>query len=222
MRPPLRFAVIAGLVLVVFVLPSAVEVLTDWWWFGELGLQSTYRTMLGANHEAENLGARCIATMSIDQIFHGDRLPPSSGTPDILFFNVLNPVAGRANAAQSAIDLVQQARLFTETRFTIPASVSGRGAPIAFDGSKLGFFGHSQGGINGPIFLAVDDQAHRVDLLGRQCHARLRAHDQALLGPRKRALHGEARRRCGTARGREQRNRNERRREGSPPIGRPT
>ncbi len=130
------------------------------------GTGGDYLTMFGSNHEAENLGARCIATMSINQIFHGDRLPPNSGTPDILFFNVLNPVAGRANAAQSAVDLVQQARLFTETRFTLPASVSGRGAPIAFDGSKLGFFGHSQGGINGPIFLAVDDQARGGMLSG--------------------------------------------------------
>jgi hypothetical protein len=128
------------------------------------GTGGNYRSMLGATHEAENLGARCIATMSTDQIFHGDRL--DRGSPDILFFNVLNPVAGRANAVQSAIDLVQQARLFTETRFTIPESVSGRGAPIAFDGTMLGFAGHSQGGINGPIFLAIDDQARGGMLSG--------------------------------------------------------
>ena len=128
------------------------------------GTGGNYRSMLGANHEAENLGARCIATMGIDQMFHGDRL--DRGSPDILFFNVLNPVAGRANAVQSAIDLVQQARLFTEANFTIPVNVSGRGAPIAFDAAKLGFVGHSQGGINGPIFLAIDDQARGGMLSG--------------------------------------------------------
>jgi hypothetical protein len=128
------------------------------------GTGGDYRSMLGGAHEAENLGARCIATMGIDQVFHGDRL--EQGSPDLLFFNVLNPVAGRANATQSAIDLVQQARLFTETRMTIPASVSGRGADITFDATKLGFVGHSQGGINGPIFLAIDDQARGGMLSG--------------------------------------------------------
>jgi hypothetical protein len=123
------------------------------------GTGGNYRSMFGARGEAENLGARCIASMGIDQIFHGDRIAPGMASPDILFFNVVNPVAGRANAIQSAVDLVQQARLFTESELTVPAGISGRGAPIAFDGSKLGFMGHSQGGINGPIFLGIDDQA---------------------------------------------------------------
>jgi hypothetical protein len=123
------------------------------------GTGGNYRTALASGNEAEGLGARCVATMSIDQSFHGERALEGSGSADLLFFNVVNPVAGRANAPQSAIDVVQQARLFTETRFTIPASVSGRGAAIAFDASKLVFVGHSQGGINGPLFLAIDDQA---------------------------------------------------------------
>jgi hypothetical protein len=130
------------------------------------GTGGNYRTMLGAGDEAESLGARCIATMGIDQIFHGTRPGAGVASPDILFFNVLNPVAGRANATESAIDVVQQARLFTETHFAVPASVSGRGVPIAFDASKLAFMGHSQGGINGPIFLAIDDQARGGMLSG--------------------------------------------------------
>ena len=36
------------------------------------GTGGDYRTMLVAGGEAESLGARCIATMGIDQIFHGD------------------------------------------------------------------------------------------------------------------------------------------------------
>jgi uncharacterized membrane protein (UPF0182 family) len=48
MRPTLRVAVIVALVLVAFVLPNGVEFLTDWWWFGELGLQSAFRTMIAA------------------------------------------------------------------------------------------------------------------------------------------------------------------------------
>jgi predicted esterase len=123
------------------------------------GTGGNYRTMLGDGDEAESLGQRCIATMGIDQIFHGTRPGGASSSPELLFFNVVNPVAGRANAAQSAIDVVQQARLFSEMHFTLPTNISGRAAPIAFDAEKLAFVGHSQGGINGPLFLAVDDQA---------------------------------------------------------------
>ena len=48
MRSPLRFIVLAALALVAFVLPSLVEVVTNWWWFDELGYQATYATVLGA------------------------------------------------------------------------------------------------------------------------------------------------------------------------------
>ncbi|HVR20548.1 MAG TPA: hypothetical protein VMS65_12650, partial [Polyangiaceae bacterium] len=41
------------------------------------GTGGDYRTMLAAGGEAESLGARCIATMGIDQIFHGTR--PGAG-----------------------------------------------------------------------------------------------------------------------------------------------
>ncbi len=48
MRSPLRFIVVAALLLVAFVLPSLVELVTDWWWFRELGYQDNYTTVLGA------------------------------------------------------------------------------------------------------------------------------------------------------------------------------
>jgi hypothetical protein len=123
------------------------------------GTGGDHRTMLAPGAEAESLAANCVASMSIDQLFHGTRPGADAGSPDLLFFNVVNPVAGRANAAQSTIDVVQQARLFTETHFVVPEDISFRREPIAFDADKLAFVGHSQGGINGPIFLAVDDQA---------------------------------------------------------------
>jgi hypothetical protein len=115
--------------------------------------------MLGSDGEAEALGARCIADDGYrsDLSRHAPGCRRRSTRHQIL--QCLNPVAARANAAQSAIDVVQQARLFTESRLVVPASVSGRGADIRFDASRLAFMGHSQGGINGPIFLAVDDQA---------------------------------------------------------------
>lgn len=48
MRRPLRFTLLAVVALAVFVLPTLVDLLTDWWWFGEVGQQQTYRAMLAA------------------------------------------------------------------------------------------------------------------------------------------------------------------------------
>src|SRR5262249_51982431 len=61
----------------------------------------------------------------------------------------------RTNGRQSAIDEVQRARLFTDGHLSIPAGVSTSGKQIKFDASKLMFFGHSQGGLNGPLFTAI-------------------------------------------------------------------
>jgi hypothetical protein len=112
---------------------------------------------------ASSLAARCIATMGVDQIFHGKR--PGAPAPDddnaiaLRFFNVDNVLAARTSNRQSALDEVQRARLFTETHIQIPADISVWGGAISFDASRVMFFGHSQGGLNGPLFLASDNQA---------------------------------------------------------------
>ncbi len=77
----------------------------------------------------------------------------------LVFYNFQNPIAARTNGRQSAIDEVQRARLFTESNMVVPASVSTSSADIPFDASKLMVFGHSQGGLNGPLFTAVDPAA---------------------------------------------------------------
>jgi hypothetical protein len=109
------------------------------------------------------LAKHCMATMGVDQIFQGTR-PGSdpNATEDqigLVFYNVQNPVAARTNGRQSAIDEVQRARLFTESHMVVPAAVSSTGSDILFDASKLMFFGHSQGGLNGPLFTAIDPSA---------------------------------------------------------------
>jgi hypothetical protein len=119
---------------------------------------------------ARALAQRCLASMGVDQIFHGTRpgAPPDGDTSTIslLFFNVENVLASRTNTRQAALDEVQRARLFTESNLMVPEAVSVTSAPIRFDGSKLMFFGHSQGGLNGPLFLAADDQARGAVLSG--------------------------------------------------------
>ncbi len=46
MRLPLRALALVIAVLLAFVLPNAVELATDWWWFGEVGHQQVFSTTL--------------------------------------------------------------------------------------------------------------------------------------------------------------------------------
>lgn len=126
------------------------------------GTGGSFRSYL-KDGTGRDLALRCVATMGVDQIFHGKRpgapAPGSGASVELLFYNFQNPVAARTNGRQSALDEVQRARLFTETKMVVPASVSATGADIRFDASRVMFFGHSQGGLNGPLFFAADDAA---------------------------------------------------------------
>lgn len=117
---------------------------------------------------AHDMAARCVAAMGVDQIFHGTRpgAPNDTTSIQILFFNFENIIAARSNTRQSAIDEVQRARLFTSGSGFVPAKVSYTDQAIRFDPSRIVFFGHSQGGLNGPLFLAVDDAARGGVLSG--------------------------------------------------------
>ena len=131
------------------------------------GTGGDYRSFV-QDGTGDALASRCLASMGIDQIFHGTR-PGAPADPTqipLLFFNVLNPVAGRTNGRQAAIDEVQRARLFTESNTAVPAAVSHTGVDIPLDGTRLSFFGHSQGGLNGPLYLSVDDSARGGVLSG--------------------------------------------------------
>jgi predicted esterase len=111
---------------------------------------------------AARLGELGYAVMGVDQIHHGPR-NPTEQSPEGLFFNIINPDAARDNSRQSAIDVVQQARLVSGLE--VPNTILA-GGPIRFDAERVYFYGHSQGGINGPLFLAIDDQAQGGVLSG--------------------------------------------------------
>ena len=133
------------------------------------GTGGDYRTLLSTGSgTASVLADRCIASMGTDQIFHGTRpgAPLNKGEVNFLFFNVDNIIALRTNPQQAAIDVVQQARLFSETKLTIPAESSRSGYEIRFDPKRIMFSGHSQGGLNGPLFLAADNQTRGGVLTG--------------------------------------------------------
>jgi hypothetical protein len=131
------------------------------------GTGGDYRSFV-RDGTAEALAGECLAAMGVDQIFHGTRpgAPEDAGQVELLFFNFQNVEAARHNIRQSGLDEVQRARLFTESAATVPASASVTGTEIRFDPTKVMFFGHSQGGLNGPLFFAADDAARGGVLSG--------------------------------------------------------
>jgi hypothetical protein len=136
------------------------------------GTGGDYRSSID-DGTAGTAASNCIATMGIDQIFEGTRPgapspsdPNLEGDEDLMFFNLNNLVAARTNGREAAIDVVQQARLFTDSHTTVPSTVSRTTSALQFDASKLTFFGHSEGGLNGPLFLASSNLARGGVLSG--------------------------------------------------------
>ncbi len=103
------------------------------------------------------------AVIGIDQVLHGTRCNVAACNPELNFFNFQNPIAGRDNVRQGALDNVQLLRL-VEAMDT--ASAPETGAPIRFDPEQIHFFGHSQGGLTGPPFLAVEPKIKSAVLSG--------------------------------------------------------
>jgi hypothetical protein len=97
---------------------------------------------------ADRLASQGIAVISTDQVLHGPRSP--GGDPAVAFFNFLNPFAGRDNSLQGAADAWSLMRLGQSLAFT------DTGRAIHFDANRLYFFGHSQGGLTGPGFVAFE------------------------------------------------------------------
>lgn len=145
------------------------------------GTGGDYRSVVSESRPiGRSLAGQCIASMGVDQIFHGTRpgAPPLTdpnriGQIQTLFFNFANPLAARTNGRQSAIDVVQQARLFTVTKQTVPFTLSRSGKEVRFDPTRVIFIGHSQGGVNGPMFLAADDTARGGVLSGTGADIRI-------------------------------------------------
>ncbi len=136
------------------------------------GTGGDYRSLVG-DGTADRLARACVASVGVDQIFHGTRPgapsesdPSYESTVDLLFYNLNNIASARTAGRQSAIDVLQEARLFTETKLVVPANVSRTGAPLLFDATRLGFFGHSQGSLNGTLYLAIDESARGGVLSG--------------------------------------------------------
>jgi pimeloyl-ACP methyl ester carboxylesterase len=105
------------------------------------------------------------AVLGIDGVQHGSRRGGSDLEPDVLYFNFLNPAAAKYNAVQGAADNFQLIRMI-ESLNTTPVTVTDVPDDVALDPGQVYYFGHSQGSLTGPLFLAYDPTVRAVILSG--------------------------------------------------------
>ena len=141
------------------------------------GTGGSRKSALGNDDEAAELAALGIATVAIDQVMHGVRAHADNLDPELvstlqslggllgqdllgalqttlkggaLFFNPLQINAARGNVLQSAVDAIWQAHVFGQLDLAV--LLPGDDArTIRFDPTRIGFMGHSQGGLTGPL-----------------------------------------------------------------------
>lgn len=128
------------------------------------GTGGDYRSFI-RDRTAAALAAQGVAVLGFDQIFHGERAAPGTSA-ESAFFNFTNPSAGRTNNRQAALDLVQSGRFVRGFSFPLAEADAGAARVVRFDPDHVMFFGHSQGGLNGPLWLAADDGAGAAVLSG--------------------------------------------------------
>lgn len=117
------------------------------------GTGGSYHSFLN-DGTATRLAAQGIAVISMDQVLNAVRDPANN--PDFDFFNVQNPQAARYNTLQGAADDFSLLRLARGIDFD----------GVTFDPDKIYFFGHSQGGLTGPPFLAAEPEVKGAVLSG--------------------------------------------------------
>ncbi len=104
---------------------------------------------------AGRLAARGLAGVGLDQPLHGARMEGKSFDVDTMSFNYLNPESSRANFRQSAIDTFALTKLLKKG-FKVASDSSPTGREVCFDTERIGFFGHSHGGLTGAIAAGIE------------------------------------------------------------------
>jgi hypothetical protein len=115
----------------------------------------------GAGAEAFHISRAGAAMFAISEPLHRTRAGYRAGSENVLTFNFFNPLAGRDNWRQSALEKVQLVSAVGRLSF-----VDDDGVEQRFDADHIGYFGHSQGGIVGALFLAVEDRIEGAFLSG--------------------------------------------------------
>lgn len=117
---------------------------------------------LGETHEgflrtaAAPLGTRGVAVIGLDPPLQGTR--NTTGIEDrmlIIQLSVGNIVGGREVLRQGVLDYLQLARGVADPGFVVPAGVAPDGVALRFDGTRLGYFGHSEGAQIGALLLPL-------------------------------------------------------------------
>ena len=108
-----------------------------------------------------------MAVVSIDGVVHGPRAAGSTAMVEELFYNFGNPLAGRDNSRQEAIDNFQLVRLVSAIDV---AAAPETGSPIKFDPDRIYYLGHSQGGITGALFVPHEPHLAGAVLSGTGAH----------------------------------------------------
>lgn len=101
-----------------------------------------------------------MAIVAYDQPMHFDRKVVDVD-PGPLFYNYRNPRAALGNYFQGAADVFALVRFFKDYQ-----SIFDGLGEVKFDGAKLLYHGHSQGGGNGPLFMAFEPDIQLVVLSG--------------------------------------------------------
>jgi len=126
----------------------------------------------GVGDVCEDLARAGLATVGIDQVFHGPRAKGATGCfgqdIELCFFNPVNVVAGRNNTRQAALDNVLLRKMLTKA--AIPAALDPEGRTVSFDAAKIGFFGHSQGGLTGAVYAALSPHLAGAVISGAGAH----------------------------------------------------
>jgi|GEM_PF-812640 len=117
----------------------------------------------GVRNEAHQLAAAGWATLAVSEPHHATRDGFVDGSEELYTFNLLNPVAGRDNWRQSALEKMQL--VSAVPNMTLGVSITG-GAPIPFNADRVAYMGHSQGGIVGAIVLGVEARFEGAFLSG--------------------------------------------------------
>ena len=94
------------------------------------------------------------AVLSFDEPQHGRRRGGSGESPEVLFFNFMNPRAAYGNVLQGVVDGFQAARLLDN--LDLDAAISPTGEALRFDTTKVYYYGHSQGATHGVPTVAYD------------------------------------------------------------------
>jgi hypothetical protein len=117
----------------------------------------------GPRFEAHQLARAGVAMIAVSEPLHFGRTGFEAGSEEVLTFNFLNPVAGRDNWRESALEKMEIVSALRN--LAVPWSLTG-GESVTFDATRVGFLGHSQGGNVGGLFAAIDRRVDGVFLSG--------------------------------------------------------